>query len=472
MPKSLTNYYQESGRAGRDGVISECILFFSYKDKSKLSSMILKLLESDEFKRMGAGERQKIVDNTNRSMHSLNKCVSYCLNEVECRRVLLLEYFGESFPSAACQGTCDNCKYRMEHVDGIELVDQTSHAKSLANIVKLILNDGKLQNLTLIKLAKLYAQSKDKDLSKYHEIISLNNGFTHPPVTRDSAETIIQHMITKGYFKEVHVYSGFNNFGADHITIGDRIDYLLRSQETLTIGYRKKQAALTNRKEKQSTKPHKQFIEIMETSDEEKSFTDSEKHTGTSHVIDKEQVNSHCIESGNESTSDVQTINAKRRHKKRKSISDVASSGELSSSQKKPFSKNNSESLIYKPNYVQPSLLSNKQKSDFTRWLEEYRKIWPNYWNYLNNSCVGEIVEKLPVTLDELASIPGIGDSKAQKHGEGILATIYAFLESRDLLHLFPNAKAPTIIECPTWKDPISEKAQEIRSKDTLKLQL
>jgi superfamily II DNA helicase RecQ len=42
LPKSLTNYYQESGRAGRDGFVSECIMFFGYKDKNKIQQMIVK----------------------------------------------------------------------------------------------------------------------------------------------------------------------------------------------------------------------------------------------------------------------------------------------------------------------------------------------------------------------------------------------------------------------------------------------
>ncbi len=66
LPKSLTNYYQESGRAGRDGDVAECLVYFNFKDKSKLSHMIMK----------GAEERGNSVsgrENMKRGLESLNK---------------------------------------------------------------------------------------------------------------------------------------------------------------------------------------------------------------------------------------------------------------------------------------------------------------------------------------------------------------------------------------------------------------
>ena len=110
--------------------------------------------------------------------------------------------------------------------------------------------------------------------------------------------------------------------------------------------------------------------------------------------------------------------------------------------------------------------LSKRQQNAFKLWLEEYRKKWVMYWNYLSNAIVSEIVSKVPVTTDELALIPGIGASKARLNGEGILATIYAFLEKEDLLHLFPQAVPPTLPECPTWRDPFSEEAEAIRRSE------
>jgi len=103
----LTNFYQESGRAGRDGKKAECVLYFTMKDKQKLISMIEK--SADE-RAANRGIALASADTHRQSIENVNKCVAFCMNEVECRRVMLLRYFGESFPKENCNATCDNCR--------------------------------------------------------------------------------------------------------------------------------------------------------------------------------------------------------------------------------------------------------------------------------------------------------------------------------------------------------------------------
>ena len=80
LPKSLTNYYQESGRAGRDGETAHCLLYYNFKDRTKLAHMIVKSAEE-------RGHNSSSAANVKRGLENLNKCVSYCIDEV---RLLLL----------------------------------------------------------------------------------------------------------------------------------------------------------------------------------------------------------------------------------------------------------------------------------------------------------------------------------------------------------------------------------------------
>jgi ATP-dependent DNA helicase RecQ len=92
LPKNIEGYYQETGRAGRDGLPSNCLLFFNAADVAKYRHFIREI--SDEHQRRVAESQ-------------LTQMVHFA-ETTECRRVSLLRYFGENFTTTNC-GSCDNC---------------------------------------------------------------------------------------------------------------------------------------------------------------------------------------------------------------------------------------------------------------------------------------------------------------------------------------------------------------------------
>ncbi len=169
IPKSIENYYQETGRGGRDGIEGKCLAFYSYKDILKLEKFL----------------RDKPVAERELGAQLMEEIIAY-VETSSCRREFLLHYFGEGYSEDKCNNMCDNCKHPKEKVEAkdemvkaIKAILATNENYTIKTIIEFICGKQTktMKDFRFVK-HELFGLGKEKDDLYWHSIIRqgiLNN---------------------------------------------------------------------------------------------------------------------------------------------------------------------------------------------------------------------------------------------------------------------------------------------------------
>eukprot|EP01083_Nonionella_stella_P259612 886203_1 len=414
MPKSIEDYYQQAGRAGRDGGISRCILFFSVGDRYRIEFLISKTEEAKK-------RRPEAIARDKKKMWDM---IYYCQNTVDCRRAILLQFFGDSFDKKHCKMEqnsldwcsnkhknnfaphdkskwrgCDNCNEHTMHL--FEECDVTQSAKDICNIVRSLNSDQCNKKRSYDTVCKIFRGSKARDIRRFSSCGGYSKG---KDFSICDARRLMACLLSKQILIETVTITKFGS-SMSHIQLGTNYSQLSINQMRICLCMRQKQKEKRKGEEVKRNKIRSRKIQTIQKKQKKIEETKKKKKKKKMMKTKKKNITQYFEE---EEETNYLTQN------------------EVTTSEKEM-------------NGFRLCALSEQQSVHLCSALDELRRELKHKFNvrainYIFSEPVQVRLSKFaPTSMADLSHFEGFNEKKLIKYGDAILTVIRNYLNSNQL---------------------------------------